>query len=48
MTCCPYCSNIQVKFVEMKKKSDVLSVYEYACQMCSKHFWVKQIQGGKI
>lgn len=48
MTYCPYCSNIQVKFVKTKKMSDVLSTYEYACQMCSKHFYVKQIQVKEI
>ena len=48
MTYCPYCSNIQVEFVRMKKISDVLSIYEYVCQMCSKHFYITQIQGKEI
>ncbi len=48
MTYCPYCSNHQTKLVRFKILSDGIVVYECVCQMCSKHFWVEQVQVKEI
>lgn len=43
MTLCPYCSNHQTKMIGFKIISGI-AMYEYACQMCLKHFWVQNIR----